>query len=66
MSVPELKTSFEWACDPTFAGLTILDPDGWLRGSDEYEYSFFQEKIPRSEFECRIMNSTIEWNLPKI
>ena len=66
MTVPEMKTSYEWAIDPVFAGLVILDPDGWNRNADEYEYSFFQEKIPRSEFEKRIMNSTIEWNLPKI
>ena len=61
-----MKTAYEWAMDPTFAGLTIIDPDGWPRDPDEFEEAFFKTPITRNEFERRVMDCTIEWSLPKL
>ena len=66
MSKEELRTSYEWATDGRYAELTIMDPDGWNRGEDDYQFSFYEEKITKDEFERRIMNSTIEWNRPLV
>lgn len=62
----ELKTSYEWAIDPRYVDLTILDPEGWKRGDDDYEYSFFKEKITREEFELRVVNSVLERSHPVV
>lgn len=51
------KTSEEWSKDPKFLDTTVLDPDGWDR--QDFEFSWFQEKITASEYEYRMINSTI-------
>ena len=53
---PELKTSAEWEKMPEFKDITILDPDGWDRKN--YQYSFYEEKIPIEEFRRRLAPST--------
>ena len=63
---PVLKTSHEWSVSPEFVGLMILDPDGWNRNPEAFEYSFYKERITRREFEKRVMDSTIQWSLPKL
>lgn len=52
----ELKTSEEWSKNEE--GLTVLDPDGWDR--DNFQYSWHEEKITYSEFNKRLLHSTIE------
>lgn len=52
----ELRTSQDWQKDPEYEGLTIMDPDGWDRKN--YEYSFNEELITRTEFERRSGTST--------
>lgn len=49
-------TSQEWF-DLTNPDLVLSDPDGWDRTN--YEYSFYEEKITKKEFEQRIYSSTI-------
>ena len=48
------KTSAEWAKESDWK---ILDPDGWDRKN--YQYSFFEEKIPYDEFMYRLVGSTV-------
>ena len=47
-------TSEEWEkkCD-----WKILDPDGWDRSN--FQYSFYEEKIPYDEFIFRLLRSTV-------
>lgn len=61
-----LKTSEEWLKDPQYAGLVILDPDGWDRRADKFDYAWFEEKITNREFEQRVHQSTIKWSLGKL
>lgn len=49
-----LKTSEEWRKD--YPDIVILDPDGWDR--QNYDFSFNEELITKSEFECRLSMST--------
>lgn len=49
-----LKTSDDW--DREYPNITILDPDGWDRTN--YQFSWFEEKITKEEFEKRMMHST--------
>lgn len=49
------KASSEWIKE---YNIKILDPDGWDRKN--YDYSFNQEKITRTEFEKRLVRSTIQ------
>ena len=57
----ETKTSEEWYNEgyATFnnKSLIILDPDGWDR--QNYQYSWYEEKITLKEFEKRLSFSTI-------
>jgi len=58
MTDEELKTPTEWA---TERGIIIMDPDGW-RGGDLYNTygpKDFNEPIGRTEFNYRVMSSTI-------
>ena len=50
-----VKTSEEWLKE--YEGLRILDPDGWDRSN--YQYSFFEEKITKQEFDRRVAYSTV-------
>lgn len=49
----ELKTSAEWVEDCPFI---VSDPDGWDRTN--YQYSYFEEKITKEEFNLRVLHST--------
>lgn len=55
--VRELKTSEEWQ---KLCLIEILDPDGWDR--KDYQYSWYEEKISREEFEKRIGPSTCHFH----
>lgn len=46
--------------------VTILDPDGWDRTPDGWEYSWSKELITRTEFERRLCQSTIMWKTGKL
>lgn len=53
----DLKTSEDWN---KVIKITVKDPDGWDRAN--FQYSWFKEKITKTEFRNRLNNSTIEWN----
>ena len=56
------KTSKEWSKKFKIRlGHEILDPDGWDRKN--FDYSFYEEKITREEFNKRMMYSTCNINL---
>jgi hypothetical protein len=48
------KTSAEWQVE--FPNPQVLDPDGWDRKN--YQYSWFEEKITKEEYDKRVMEST--------
>lgn len=51
-----IKTSDEWQKeDPQ---VTILDPDGWDR--QNFQFSWYEEKITKKEFDRRVMKSTCQ------
>lgn len=51
------KMSAVWLKE-LYPNITILDPDGWDRS--KFNFSFNRQRITRSEFESRLMASTIE------
>jgi len=51
------KNAEEWLAEPQYAGVTILDPDGWDRKN--YEESWAEE-ITREEFEKRLVRCTVQ------
>lgn len=65
-NIMEIKTSEDWSKSVDFMGLVILDPDGWDRRPDHFEYAWYKQMITRKEFERRVCMSTIEWRLPKL
>ena len=55
--VKEVKTSEEWQKQ---FGCLVYDPDGWDRNN--FDYSWFEEKISKQEFLMRFSYSTIlDW-----
>ena len=57
----EKKTSKEWyELIPKEHKLIILDPDGW--GRQNYDYSFNEELITKTQFDVRLSTSTIQCN----
>lgn len=56
MTDKNLKTSEEWSKN---IEIIVIDPDGWDRSN--FQYSWFEEKITKTEFRNRLNNSTIEW-----
>lgn len=58
MKKEEKKTSEEWQ---KLCTVIILDPDGWDRSSEGWEYSWYKEKITRNEFEKRMCSSTCQF-----
>jgi hypothetical protein len=50
----DLRTSEDWQkiCD-----VLVYDADGWDRKN--YQFSWYQEKITREEFEKRLFRSTV-------
>lgn len=57
----EKKTSAEW--QKQFPNVTVIDPDGWDRKN--YEYSWFEEKITKEEYDERLLQSTCFWSRPR-
>jgi hypothetical protein len=55
----ELKTSEEWMKTGLLRGSEILDPDGWDR--QNYQFSWFEEKITEKEFMRRALDSSGMW-----
>ena len=54
----QLKTSDEWEKIGLPPGiLLILDPDGWDRKN--WQFSWFEEKITKEEFNKRVLRSTV-------
>lgn len=51
----ELKTSEEWLKEQDRIE-KVLDPDGWDRSN--FQYSFYEEKISKEEFDKRVFSST--------
>lgn len=49
-----LKTSADWDLESEYI---ILDPDGWDR--QNYQYSWYEEKITKEEFDRRLFESTV-------
>jgi hypothetical protein len=54
----EYKTSEEW--QQIYPTIKVLDPDGWNR--ENFQYSWFEEKITISEYNSRLFISTCEFN----
>lgn len=52
----ELRTSEEWS--NTRQDVIVMDPDGWDRRN--FQFSWFEEKITSSEFQRRLMRSTVQ------
>jgi len=53
----ELKSSNEWS-KTLFPHIQILDPDGWDRSN--FQFSWYEEKISKQEFEKRMSTSTCQ------
>ena len=54
----EIKlTSAEW--QNIYRKFQVLDPDGWDR--QNYQYSWYEEKIDRNEYDKRLAQSTIKF-----
>lgn len=54
------KTSAEWALQPNYEDVLILDPDGWDRTN--FDYSWNEECITEYEFIARLSKSTVLMN----
>lgn len=52
----ELKTSREWY-EELGKHYIIYDPDGWDR--ENYQYSFYEERITKEEYQERVIQSTL-------
>ena len=53
------KTSIEWLMNiQNHIEFSILDPDGWDR--ENYQYSFYEERISKEEFLDRLYKSTLD------
>ena len=55
----DLRISDDWQ---KICKTIVYDPDGWDR--QNYQYSWFEEKITRREFEMRLCISTCFWAKP--
>ena len=51
----DLKTSEQWN---KIYNKSVLDPDGWDRNN--FQYSWFEEKISEREFTSRLVRSTTQ------
>ena len=58
----ELKTADEWLQHSDFKHVCLMDPDGWDRKNFDESWA---EKITRSEFEERLMHSTVIYDASK-
>lgn len=55
-TLPEKLCADGWLARPEFAGVTVLDPDGWDRSDLDKSWA---EPITQAEMEKRICNSTV-------
>lgn len=55
-----LKSADEWLTDPTFAGVQVIDPDGWDRRPGRFEASW-AEKLTKAEMFTRLVLSVCRW-----
>jgi len=55
-----IKTSQEW--QELFPSIKVIDPDGWDRSN--FQFSWYEEKITKDEYDKRLFNSTIKGKLP--
>ena len=53
------KSSEEWFKELYDGKIEIIDPDGW--GRQNFDYSWYDEKIDIIEFEKRLMISTLNF-----
>jgi hypothetical protein len=53
-------TSSHWLNTDEYKKIQVIDPDGWDR--ENWEFSFYKEKITKEEFEKRLILSTIVKN----
>jgi len=56
----EFKTSEEWC---KLCNFKIMDPDGWERKN--FNFSWYEEKITKKEFERRLIESTVQMDFTK-
>ena len=54
----EKKNSEEWQ---KLCKIEVIDPDGWDR--QNYQFSWYEEKITKQEFEKRLGPSTCQFNV---
>jgi len=57
----EVKTSEEWQKQLPYT--KVLDPDGWYRNN--FQYSWFEEKITLAEYTTRLCRSTVKRIIPQ-
>lgn len=57
----EMKTSEEWQ-EIVKDYIVVLDPDGWDRSPEGFDFSWFQEQITYEKFMNRVVISTCEFN----
>jgi hypothetical protein len=53
-----MKTAEQWLAEPQYAGVEVLDPDGWDRSNYAASWA---EPIDETEFKRRLFNSTCSW-----
>ena len=58
----EKKTSDEW--QKLHPEILVFDPDGWDRKN--FQFSWYEEEITKSEYFERVVNSTIKANIDDI
>lgn len=51
------QTSSKWLNSEEFAHIEILEAKGWDK--ENWQYSFFKQKITKQEFELRLIKSII-------
>lgn len=53
----ELKNAEGWLATSDYAGVTVLDPDGWDRKNFEHSWA---EELTREEFDSRLTLCTVQ------
>jgi hypothetical protein len=56
-----LRSANDWLKQPQYAGITVMDPDGWDRRGGFFAASWAEE-ITEEEFEKRLSVSTCLWS----
>lgn len=62
-NAPIKKSSDLWLRE--YGNVKLIDPDGWNRNADKFDYDFFQREITEQEFKTRLYTSTTggDWKL---